>query len=68
MGRCRVIIGVVLVNAFIGFIQEAKAVKSIEALARTMTTEATVLRAGEKTAHLLGGRGPGRHRFSTIGR
>ena len=43
-----VIIGVVLVNAFIGFIQEAKAVKAIEALARTMTTEATVLRAGEK--------------------
>ena len=43
-----VIFGVVLVNAFIGFIQEAKAVKAIEALARTMTTEATVLRAGEK--------------------
>jgi len=43
-----VIIGVVLVNAFIGFIQEAKAVKAIEALARTMTTEAMVLRAGEK--------------------
>jgi cation-transporting P-type ATPase F len=43
-----VIFGVVLVNAIIGFIQEAKAVKAIEALARTMTTEATVLRAGEK--------------------
>jgi len=43
-----VIFGVVLVNAFIVFIQEAKAVKAIEALARTMTTEATVLRAGEK--------------------
>ncbi|MFV1957370.1 MAG: cation-transporting P-type ATPase [bacterium] len=43
-----VIFGVVLVNAFIGFIQEAKAVKAIEALARTMTTEATVLRAGGK--------------------
>ena len=43
-----VIYGVVLVNAFIGFIQEAKAVKALEALARTMTTEATVLRAGEK--------------------
>ncbi len=43
-----VIFGVVLVNALIGFIQEAKAVKAIEALARTMTTEATVLRAGEK--------------------
>lgn len=43
-----VIFGVVLVNAIIGFIQEAKAVKAIEALARTMTTEATVVRAGEK--------------------
>jgi len=43
-----VIFGVVLVNAFIGFIQEAKAVKAIEALARTMRTEATVLRGGEK--------------------
>ena len=43
-----VIFGVVLVNAIIGFIQEAKAVKAIEALAKTMTTETTVLRAGEK--------------------
>jgi len=43
-----VIFGVVLVNAVIGFIQESKAVKAIEALARTMTTEATVMRAGEK--------------------
>ena len=43
-----VIFGVVLVNAFIGFIQEAKAVKAIEALSRTMRTEATVVRAGEK--------------------
>ncbi len=43
-----VIFGVVLVNAFIGFIQEAKAGKAIESLAGTMTTEATVLRAGEK--------------------
>jgi cation-transporting P-type ATPase F len=43
-----VIFGVVLINAFIGFIQEAKAAKAIEALAKTMTTEATVVRAGEK--------------------
>ncbi len=40
-----VIFGVVLVNAVIGFLQEARA---IEALARTMTSEATVLRAGAK--------------------
>jgi Ca2+-transporting ATPase len=43
-----VILGVVLVNAVIGFVQESKAVRAIEALARTMTTEAMVLRAGEK--------------------
>jgi cation-transporting P-type ATPase F len=43
-----VILGVVLVNAVIGFVQESKAVKAIEALARTMMTEAMVLRAGEK--------------------
>ncbi len=44
-----VIFGVVLVNALIGFFQEAKAVRAIEALAETMVTEATVLRSGEKT-------------------
>ena len=43
-----VIFAVVIVNALIGFIQEAKAVRAIEALAKTMTTEATVLRSGEK--------------------
>ena len=43
-----VIFGVVLVNAIIGYIQEAKAVNALAALARTMTTEATVLRQGEK--------------------
>ncbi len=43
-----VIFGVVLVNATIGYLQEAKAVEAIEALAKTMTTEALVLRAGEQ--------------------
>ncbi len=43
-----VIFGVVLINAFVGFIQEAKAVNALAALTRTMTTEATVLRQGEK--------------------
>ena len=43
-----VIFGVVLVNAIIGYLQEAKAVEAIEALAKTMTTEALVLRAGEQ--------------------
>ena len=42
-----VIFGVVLVNAVIGFVQEANAVKAIEALRRTMDTEANVLRAGQ---------------------
>ncbi len=44
-----VIFGVVLVNAIIGYIQEAKAVDALAALASTMITEATVLRQGEKT-------------------
>ncbi|MBU0664648.1 MAG: HAD-IC family P-type ATPase, partial [Proteobacteria bacterium] len=43
-----VIFGVVLVNAFVGYIQEAKAVDALVALTRTMTTGATVLRQGEK--------------------
>lgn len=43
-----VIFGVVLVNAVIGFFQESKAVKAMEALAKTMVTEATVIRQGEK--------------------
>jgi len=43
-----VIFGVVLVNALVGYLQEAKAVDALAALARTMTTEATVLRQGEK--------------------
>ncbi len=43
-----VILGVVLVNAVIGFIQESKAEKALAALADTMVAEATVLRQGEK--------------------
>ncbi|MBK9167960.1 MAG: cation-transporting P-type ATPase [Bryobacterales bacterium] len=43
-----VIFGVVLVNAVIGFLQESKAVNAIEALARAMTSEATVLRGGAR--------------------
>lgn len=43
-----VIFLVVLVNAIIGFLQEAKAVEAIEALAKTVITEATVIRAGSK--------------------
>ena len=43
-----VIFGVVLVNALIGYIQEIKALKAIEALARSMEGEATVIRSGDK--------------------
>lgn len=43
-----VIFGVVLVNSIIGFLQEAKAEKAIEALAKLVRTEATVRRFGQK--------------------
>jgi len=43
-----VIFGVVVINAIIGFLQEAKALEAIEALARVMTSENTVIRGGEK--------------------
>jgi len=42
-----IILGVVLINAVIGYIQEAKAEKAIHALAETMGAEATVIRSGE---------------------
>ncbi len=42
-----VILGVVLVNAVIGYLQESKASKALEALANTVTTDATVIRAGQ---------------------
>ena len=42
-----VILGVVLCNALIGFAQEAKALRAIQALARSMVSETTVIRAGE---------------------
>lgn len=41
-----VIIGVVLVNAIVGYIQEAKAAGALEALARSMVAEAEVVRSG----------------------
>ncbi|EMI21139.1 cation-transporting P-type ATPase [Rhodopirellula maiorica SM1] len=42
-----VIFGVVLVNAIIGYLQESKAAKALEALAKTTLTEARVVRSGE---------------------
>jgi Ca2+-transporting ATPase len=43
-----VIFGVVLVNATVGFVQETRAGRALEALARMVTTEATVIRSGNK--------------------
>jgi Ca2+-transporting ATPase len=43
-----VIFGVVLVNAIIGYIQESKALKAIESLAKSMVTEVTVIRNGTR--------------------
>jgi magnesium-transporting ATPase (P-type) len=43
-----VIFGVVLVNAIVGYVQEAKAERAIEALAKMVVTEATVRREGRK--------------------
>jgi Ca2+-transporting ATPase len=43
-----VILGVVLINAVVGFIQESKAMTAIEALAKELSSEASVVRGGEK--------------------
>jgi cation-transporting ATPase F len=43
-----VIAGVVLVNAIVGFIQESRAERALEALVALMKTEATVRRDGQK--------------------
>lgn len=43
-----VIFGVVLVNAIVGFIQESRAERALEALMSMVKTEATVVRDGEK--------------------
>ena len=41
-----VILGVVIINAIVGFIQEGRAESALAALARALTTETTVLRGG----------------------
>ena len=43
-----VIFGVTLINALIGFIQEGRAENALAALAKSVSSEVTVLRAGEK--------------------
>ena len=43
-----VILGVVIINAVIGFVQEGKAEKALEAVRAMLATHATVLRDGER--------------------
>ena len=43
-----VILGVVVINALVGFIQEGRAESALAALARAVATEVTVLREGER--------------------
>ena len=43
-----VILSIVIINAIIAFIQEAKALKAIEALSKGLQTESTVVRNNEK--------------------
>ncbi len=43
-----VIFGVILINSVIGFVQESKALKAIDALARAMVSQALVIRNGER--------------------
>lgn len=43
-----VIFGVVLINAIVGFLQESKALKALEALSRSMTSSVSVFRDGKE--------------------
>ncbi|HCX64387.1 MAG TPA: carbonate dehydratase [Eubacteriaceae bacterium] len=44
-----VILGVVIINAIVGFIQEGKAQKALENIKKMLSLQATVIRSGNKT-------------------
>ncbi|MFN3884713.1 MAG: cation-translocating P-type ATPase, partial [Rhodocyclaceae bacterium] len=54
-----VILGVVAINAIVGYLQEGKAAEALAALAKSVASEATVLRGGRRrrldAAHLVPG-------------
>ncbi|MBL6986421.1 MAG: cation-transporting P-type ATPase [Methylobacter sp.] len=54
-----VIFGVVLVNAIIGFVQEANALKAIDALSRVLSVSSTALRDGQRRTILANELTPG---------
>ena len=45
---CAVILGVVLINALIGFLQEGKAEQALAAIRKLLAAQATVLREGRR--------------------
>ncbi|HEX5363845.1 MAG TPA: cation-transporting P-type ATPase [Gallionella sp.] len=54
-----VIVGVVVINAIIGFIQEGKAERAMDAIRRMLSPEATVLREGQRRVVEAGALVPG---------
>ena len=63
-----VILGVVIANAAIGFVQEARAERALDALAAMMTVEAHVIRDGDQAARARQGARPGGSRRARAGR
>ena len=63
-----VIVGVVLINAIIGFIQEGKAEKAVDAIRDILSHEALVLRDGGKISIQVENLVPGDVVFLQLGR
>ena len=64
----RVILGVVLINALIGFVQEGRAEKALDAVRAMLATQATVLRDGERQEIDAAGAGARRRRAAGVRR